>query len=75
MTCELINQQGQRLSLELTDSDGRMATTLIVNGVPCHFECLSQRGAQAYLLDDDPDYAPATDHDGKTFLMVPFSRG
>lgn len=76
MNCRIETTDGQVLEVALTSElDGTAATTIYVNGVPCHLEWVAPERVRESQVDDDPAYTPQVDGSGRTFWLVPFAQG
>ena len=74
-TVEIQAPSGAVLTVSLSSEDGREAATLLIDGVPYHWERLRREELLAdYAVDGDPDYAPQSDSDGFCYLLAPYSR-
>jgi hypothetical protein len=70
----LLAPGGDALTLRLHACDGRQVATVLVDGLPCHFERVPREEClRLYRVDGDPDYTPMADEDGYCYVLVPFS--
>ena len=74
-TVVIENDEGLRLSVELTPEGNTFLGVVRINGVPYHVERVSAKKLRTqYCVDRDPDYFPKHDLNGECVLFAPYAQ-